>query len=135
MDFGFTDRHQEILAVVGRPGRENFRYRAAQYDAGTQSLIANILDFQRAGLLNLTIRAEHGGQDSGALGSDPLLYLLAVEETARHCPGTAQRVHIHYHATHFLDRLATEAQREKFLRPGAWSGCAPPSAAACRRRG
>jgi alkylation response protein AidB-like acyl-CoA dehydrogenase len=122
VDFGFTDRHQEILAVVGRLGREKFRHRAAQYDAGTQSPIENILDFQRAGLLNLTIRAEHGGQDSGALGSDPLLYLLAVEETARHCPGTAQSVHIHYHATHLLDRLATEAQREKFLRPAVERG-------------
>jgi alkylation response protein AidB-like acyl-CoA dehydrogenase len=109
VDFSLTDKHRDILAKMGRIGCETIRPSTGRYENGTQSVVDTFRAFGREGMLNLTIRAEHGGQDSGAHGADPLLYLPAVEESARYCPGTAQSVHIHYHATHLLDQLATPA--------------------------
>ncbi len=82
VDFSLTAKRRDILAKMGRIGRETIRPSTGRYENGTQSAVDTFRAFGRKRLLNLTIRAEHGGQVNGAHGADPLLYLLAVEETA-----------------------------------------------------
>ncbi len=115
MDFELSPRHKQVYDTVGALAREKFVPRAARADQDAQTPIENLHDFRSAGLLGLTISADLGGMGSGCAGTDPLLYLLAVEHTARYCMSTAQCLHIHCHGTHYIDQVGTKAQRERIL--------------------
>lgn len=112
MDFAFSPAQWEVYEVVGELGREKFAPRAAEYDKDAVTPIENLRDLGEQGLLKLTISRDMGGMGSGALGEDPLLYLLAVEQTARYCLSTAQCLHIHSHGSHYVDNVCTDKQRE-----------------------
>ncbi|HZQ60158.1 MAG TPA: acyl-CoA dehydrogenase family protein, partial [Casimicrobiaceae bacterium] len=100
MDFEFTPRQQEVHDVINALGKEKFAKRAAEFDVRAETPLANMRDLFDAGLMGLTIGEDLGGDGSGAMGKDPLLYLLAVEQTARYCLSTAHCLHIHCHGTH-----------------------------------
>ena len=68
-------------------------------------------------MLKLTISEDLGGASSGASGKDPLLYLLAVEQTVRYCMSTAQCLHVHCHGAHFIDKAGSQQLRDAVLRP------------------
>ncbi|MGO4391657.1 acyl-CoA dehydrogenase family protein [Variovorax sp. M-6] len=117
MNFNFSQSQQDLYELVGYLAREHFAARAAEAEA-TQSLpLQNLKDFQAHGLLGLTIAREHGGKGSGVMGEDPVLYLLAIEQTARVDLSTAHCLHIHLHACHFIDQTGTPEQRRMLLRP------------------
>lgn len=115
MDFELSPSQKKVYDTVGALAREKFVARAAKADRDAQTPIENLRDFRAAGLLGLTISADLGGMGSGCAGADPLLYLLAVEQTARYCMSTAQCLHIHCHGAHYVDQVGTKAQRERIL--------------------
>lgn len=117
MDFSFTPAQQRVHSLAAAVAKEVFAPRAARHDAEASTPLDNLRALHDAGLLGLTIRKSLGGGGSGALGDDPLLSLLVVEQTARHCLSTAQCVHIHFNAAHIVDQTCTDAQRERILRP------------------
>lgn len=117
MNFELTPRQKHVHDTVGELARSRFAARAARHDHEVSTPIENLRDLHDAGLLGLTIGEDLGGLGSGAMGKDPLLYLLAVEQTARVCLSTAQCLHIHCHGAHYVDQVGTKAQREKVLRP------------------
>ena len=117
MDFDYSPRQREVYERVGELGKTKFAARAGEYDEKAETPLANLHDLRDAGLLGLTISEELGGLGSGAMGNDPLLYLIAIEQTARYCMGTAQSLHIHCHGAHLVDKICTPAQRKKILGP------------------
>ena len=114
MDFELTPRQRDVFEVAGDLGRE-FAARAAQHDRDASLPVANIDAMRDCGFLNLTISADLGGMGSGARGTDPLLYLLAIEQIARYCLSSAQCLHIHSHGAHYVDQVGTPAQRQEML--------------------
>ena len=117
MNFDFTPRQREIYELAGHIARERFAPRAARYDIEACSPIENMQDFRDNGLLKLTVSEDLGGMGSGAMGKDPLLYLLAIEQTARVDMSTAQCLHIHSHGSHLIDHICNDEQRARFLLP------------------
>jgi alkylation response protein AidB-like acyl-CoA dehydrogenase len=117
MEFSFTPQQQHVYDTVGALGKEKFSARAAGYDQRTETPLANFRDLFEAGLLGLTISRELGGMGGGIAGEDPLLYLLAIEQTARYCLSTAHSLHIHCHGAHLVDQMCTRSQRERILIP------------------
>lgn len=115
MDFDLSPRQREIYELVGHIAKNNFVPRASAYDRQAETPLANIDDLREHGLLRLTVSKDLGGMGSGAMGEDPLLYLLAVEQTARYCLSTAQCLHIHCHGAHYVDNVCTKAQRKDIL--------------------
>jgi alkylation response protein AidB-like acyl-CoA dehydrogenase len=112
MDFEFTKKQQDVYDAVGALGKDKFAKRAREYDVRAETPIENMKDFFDAGLMGMTISEDMGGMGSGAMGTDPLLYLLAVEQTARYCLSTSHCIHIHCHgAPGRSGRHAGAAQR------------------------
>lgn len=117
MNFNFSKTQQDLYELVGYLAREHFARRAEESDRLGALPLDNLRDLHKHGLLGLTIAREHGGLGSGVMGEDPLLYLLAIEQTARLDLSTAHCLHIHLHATHFIDQVATAEQRKTLLGP------------------
>ncbi|MBD1586612.1 acyl-CoA dehydrogenase family protein [Pseudomonas typographi] len=117
MDFEYEQAHQRVYDIVGELGRSRFAPRAQGYDERAELPRENLRDLFDAGLLGLSISKSLGGGGGGALGEDPLISLLVVEQAARYCLSTAQSVHIHYNAAHMVDQIGTDEQRERILRP------------------
>jgi alkylation response protein AidB-like acyl-CoA dehydrogenase len=115
MNFEFTPKQKKVYDAVGELGREKFAARAARADQEAKTPMDNMRDFGKAGLLGMTISEDLGGLGSGCAGQDPLLYLLAVEQTARFCMSTAQCIHIHSHGAHYVDKVGTPKQRKEIL--------------------
>ncbi len=115
MNFELTPRQKEVYETVGALGRERFAPRAAKHDYEASTPLENLRDLYDAGLLGLTISEELGGLGSGTAGTDPLLYLLAVEQTSRSCMSTGHCLHIHCHGAHYIDKVGSPAQRDKIL--------------------
>lgn len=122
MDFSYTKKQRNIYETVGALGRENFARRAAEYDRLAITPVDNLQDLVDAGYAAASLREEIGGLGGGALGTDPLASLLVVEQTARYCLSTAQCIHIHYNASHRIDVIGNEEQRERLLGPVVESG-------------
>lgn len=117
MNFELTPEQRRVYEWVGELGRTRFAARAADYDRDARLPLENLADLREARLLAATVGRDLGGLGSGALGEDYLLSLLAVEQTARYCPSTAQCLHIHFNGAHVVDRLGTREQRERILGP------------------
>lgn len=115
MNFELSKRQRHVYETVGEIARDKFARRAAQADQDAKTPVENLRDLHKAGLGAMTVSEELGGMGSGCAGKDPLLYLLAVEQTARVCMSTAQCVHIHAHGAHYVDNVGTQKQREKIL--------------------
>lgn len=122
MDFGLSKEQKNIYEEVGALAKDKFMKRAVQYDKNASTPIENIKDLFEIGCLKLTISEDLGGAGSGALGTDPLLYLLAVEQTATACMSTAQCLHIHSHGCHYVDQVCEPEQREAILGPAVERG-------------
>jgi len=125
MDFDYTPKQREIYDLVGELGKTHFAPRAAEYDEKTVTPVANMRDFIDAGLAGLTVSEDLGGLGSGAMGRDPLLYIIAIEQTARYCMSPAHSLHIHCHGSHLVDQICSPAQRKNILgnvvENGAWA--------------
>jgi len=115
MDFDFTPKQRELYELVGELGKTKFAPRAAEWDEKAKTPLANMKDFIDAGLAGLTVSEDIGGMGSGAMGRDPLLYLIAIEQTARYCLSTAHSLHIHCHGAHLVDQICTDEQRKNIL--------------------
>ena len=117
MDFALSPEQQRVVDIVGELGRTNFTARAHKHDLEASTPLDNLKDLFDAGLGGQSIRKSFGGAGGGALGEDPLVSLLVVEQTARYCLGTAQCIHIHYNAAHMVDQVGSVDQRNRLLRP------------------
>lgn len=117
MDFGLSPRQQRVYDEVGTLARENFSSRASEHDRAASTPVENLKDLFDHGYLSLTISEDLGGGGSGVMGQDPLLYLLAIEQTATACMSTAQCLHIHCHGCHYVDQVCTTEQRRNILTP------------------
>jgi alkylation response protein AidB-like acyl-CoA dehydrogenase len=115
MDFSLTPAQQAVYDQVGALGRDKFAKRAQALDAAAVTPLENMRDFFDAGLMGLTVSRDLGGMGSGVMGEDPLLYILAVEQTARYCLSTSHCLHIHCHGSHLVDQVGTPEQRERIL--------------------
>jgi alkylation response protein AidB-like acyl-CoA dehydrogenase len=115
MDFAFTPAQQAVYDQVGALGRDKFAPRAHALDVAAVTPLENMRDFFDAGLMGLTVSRDLGGMGSGVMGEDPLLYILAVEQTARYCLSTSHCIHIHCHGAHLVDQVGTPEQRERIL--------------------
>src|SRR5665213_4298086 len=115
MDFEFTPAQRNVYETVGELARSRFAARAAKHDADATLPVENMRDLFDAGLFGITISEDLGGMSSGAMGKDPLLYLLAVEQLARSDVSTAQCFHIHCHGTHFIDHSGSQVLRNTVL--------------------
>ena len=115
MSFEFSPEQRRVYDLVGDLGRTKFAPRAAEHDVQATTPSLNMEEFHRAGLLGLTISEDLGGMGSGVMGTDPLLYLLAVEQTARYDLSTAQCLHIHCHGAHLVDQICGLATRTEVL--------------------
>jgi alkylation response protein AidB-like acyl-CoA dehydrogenase len=117
MNFSYTAEQQRVYDVTGELGKHLFAKRAAVHDLGGTTPLDNLQALHDAGLTGLTIRKSLGGGGGGALGEDPLLSLLVVEQTARYCLSTAQCIHIHFNSAHMVDQVCSTEQRERVLGP------------------
>ncbi|NYT36094.1 acyl-CoA dehydrogenase [Allopusillimonas soli] len=117
MNFELTKQQRQVYETVGELSRTVFKPNAARYDAEASTPSENMRAFFDAGLNGITISERMGGMGSGTAGEDPLLYLLAVEQTARGDLSTAQCFHIHCHGAHYVDQVGTDEQRERVLKP------------------
>lgn len=117
MNFNFSKTQQDLYERVGYLAREHFAPRAVIADEVPTLPLDNLRDLHENHLLGLTISRKHGGSGSGVMGEDPVLYLLAIEQTARVDLATAHCLHIHLHACHLIDQVGTPEQREAMLRP------------------
>lgn len=115
MNFELSAQQKKVYNTVGELGRGKFAARAARADQEAKTPMDNMRDFRDAGLLAMTVAEERGGMGSGCAGKDPLLYLLAVEQTARYCMSTAQCIHIHSHGAHYVDQVGTPKQRKDII--------------------
>jgi alkylation response protein AidB-like acyl-CoA dehydrogenase len=115
MDFALTPAHQAVYDQVGALGRDKFAKRAHALDVAAVTPLENMRDFFDAGLMGLTVSRDLGGMGSGVMGEDPLLYILAVEQTARYCLSTSHCLHIHCHGAHLVDQVGTPEQRQRIL--------------------
>ena len=114
VDFELSPQQREVYARAGELSRV-FATRAARHDREASLPTDNLNDMRAAGFFKLTISTDLGGYGSGARGTDPLLYLLALEQIARGCVSTAQCLHIHSHGAHYVDQVGTPAQRKEML--------------------
>lgn len=114
MDFELSKQQRDVYERAGDLGCV-FATRAARHDREASLPVDNLNDLRDAGFLKLTISADLGGYGSGARGTDPLLYLLALEQIARNCLSTAQCLHIHSHGAHYVDQVGTPTQRKEML--------------------
>ncbi|MDI1344968.1 MAG: acyl-CoA/acyl-ACP dehydrogenase [Pseudolabrys sp.] len=115
MEFEFSAEQKRVNDICKTLALEKFAKRANTHDASGTTPIDNLKDLFEAGMLSLTISKDLGGGGSGLMGEDPLLYLLAVEQTARGCLSTAQCLHIHCHGAHMVDQECSPAQRKNML--------------------
>ena len=117
MDFEYTPTQRAVYDRVGELGMKAFAPRAGAYDEKAETPLANLRDLFDAGFAGLTISEDLGGLGSGAMGDDPLLYLIAIEQTARYCGSTAHCLHIHCHGAHLVDSICSDDQRRNILVP------------------
>ena len=115
MEFKFSPEQERVYELCAALALDHFRKRANDYDAEGRTPVENLKDLFDVGMLALTISRDLGGGGSGVMGEDPLLYLLAVEQTARGCLSTAQCLHIHCHGAHMVDQECSPAQRKEIL--------------------
>lgn len=117
MEFDYTPGQRELYELVGALGRSKFAPRAGEFDQKAETPVDNMREFFQNNLMGLTISEDLGGLGSGAMGRDPLLYLVAIEQTARYCLSTAHCLHIHCHGAHLVDQICAPEQRKKILAP------------------
>lgn len=117
MNFELTPKQKQVYETVGEISRTVFKTNSAKHDVEASTPRENLRALFDAGLNGITISERMGGMGSGTAGEDPLLYLLAVEQTARGDMSTAQCFHIHCHGAHYVDQVGTDEQRERVLKP------------------
>ncbi|CAO3439302.1 acyl-CoA dehydrogenase family protein [Azospirillum doebereinerae] len=115
MDFNFTKAQRDVYETAGRIGREVLAPNARRHDEEASLPLDALKILADEGFLKLTVPAAYGGLDSGAKGSDPLLYLLAIEQLARYCHSTAHCLQVHSHGAHYVSLVGSAAQKDEIL--------------------
>ncbi|MCP5370621.1 MAG: acyl-CoA/acyl-ACP dehydrogenase [Hyphomicrobiales bacterium] len=108
-----SDKIQELHKIA----IEEFRPRAAAYEANADMPEANIQTLFEKGWLTTTLPKEMGGMGSNLDTDDPATYLQAIRVVARGCPGTAHCCQVHNHTAWTMMQIASEDQIERFVKP------------------
>ena len=90
--------------------RERIAPRAARYDEEVLSPVENWNDLWQEGFLAMTVPREHGG-----MGTDPLTYIMVLEEIAKGCTNTSMTLHMHSTVMRFIDALGTPQQKARLF--------------------
>lgn len=96
---------------------EGIAERAAAHDEDGSFPEEDFRDLHAAGLLGLRIDARHGGADV-----DALTYVRVLEIVSAAGASTGLALNMHSSATALLERIGSEDQRERWLRPVAEQG-------------
>jgi len=115
MEFSLSPEQKKVYEEVGALAKDSFAKNAVKHDREASTPVENLRLLFEKNYLSLTISEDLGGGGSGVAGRDPLLYLLAVEQTATACMSTAQCLHIHLHGCHLVDQVCTPEQRKNIL--------------------
>jgi alkylation response protein AidB-like acyl-CoA dehydrogenase len=106
----------EILEL-GRLAVEEFRPRGYHYDSKFEMPAENINELFRRGWLHPVLPKAMGGKGSNLDTDDPSTYLQVIRVLARGCSSTAHCLQVHNHSLWFLNAVATERQRIKYVLP------------------
>jgi alkylation response protein AidB-like acyl-CoA dehydrogenase len=116
MDPQLVARSPEILELE-RLAVEEFRPRGRQYDLNCEMPVENIQELFDRGWLQPVLPKAWGGKGSNLETDDPATYLQVIRALARGCSSTAHCLQVHNHALWFLNGVATEHQRRKYIMP------------------
>jgi alkylation response protein AidB-like acyl-CoA dehydrogenase len=121
MEFGFSQRLEEVRQIARKVAREVIAPRAAEIDA-TGTYPQDVFEaFRDAGLLGLAFPKELGGSGDGTLG-----LAIAVEEVAKYCCSSGLLLLTTRLATSAILMAGTDAQRDRYARgvaEGRLRGC------------
>ncbi|UHQ96309.1 acyl-CoA dehydrogenase family protein [Natrinema halophilum] len=97
--------------------RDKFRSRAKEYNDSYEIPTENLQELGERGWLAASVSEENGGWGSNTDEGDPAEYLQAIRTVAHGCSSTAHCLQLHYHTAWFFDKIATDAQVERYLEP------------------
>jgi len=111
MDFELSSEQRDLRALARRLADTIFAPRAARWDASEEYPWENVKDLVAAGLMGMTVPAEHGGPDRPVLD-----VVLVIEEIARACGITARIVvEGNLGVVGALRAYGTEAQKRRYF--------------------
>jgi alkylation response protein AidB-like acyl-CoA dehydrogenase len=105
------------LIELERLAVEEFRPRGRGYDVNAEMPVENIRALHERGWLATTLSRSLGGKESNLDLDDKSTYLQALRSIARGCPSTAHCYQVHNHTMWIMERLATPAQIDQFVKP------------------
>ena len=112
--FPLTDEQQEWKARAAQLAEKELAPRAEETDRDSKYPQVQLNALRDAGLWGIRVSEEHGG-----MGADLLTTCLVVEELAKKCPTTSMCYKMHIEASEVINRIPTDYQVEKFIKPMA----------------
>lgn len=110
--FPLTAVQQEWKHLAAGLAERELAPRAAEVDRMGKFPYESLQALRNAGLWALRVSKEYGGAHADLLST-----VLIVEELAKKCPSTAMCYKMHLEASEVINRMPTEDQVERFVRP------------------
>ena len=110
------------MKELDRLATEEFRPRGRNYDLDCSLPSENIKALHERGWLTTTLSKSLGGRGSNLDSDDKATYLQAIRTIAHGCPSTAHCFQVHNHTMWIMEKLGTQRQIEKFVKPTAEKG-------------
>ena len=105
-----TPEQREVAALAAAVAEREIAPHIAQWDREHTFPVALYEKLAEAGVLGMLVGERYGGG-----GVDYVSYALALEELARVDAGTAVTVSVHSMIASVIDRLGTDAQKDRYL--------------------
>ena len=112
--FPLTKEQRDWRDRAAELARRELEPRAADTDRKSRYPEESLDALKAEGLWGLRVSKEYGG-----LGADLVTTCLIVEELAKQCPSTAMCYKMHIEASEVINRIPTEDQVERFIKPMA----------------
>lgn len=112
--FPLTDDQQEWKARAAQLAEKELAPLAEETDRKSKYPQAQLNALRDAGLWGIRVSEEYGG-----MGADLLTTCLIVEELAKKCSSTSMCYKMHIEASEVINRIPTDYQVEKFIKPMA----------------
>ncbi|MGE3906003.1 MAG: acyl-CoA dehydrogenase family protein, partial [Reyranellaceae bacterium] len=94
-----------------------FRERSRHYETECLMPEENLKELFDRGWLTASLSKKFGGKGTNLETDDPATYLQAIRVVARGCGSTAHCMQLNNHTNWMLEAIATEDQKERFLKP------------------
>ncbi|MCA9661060.1 MAG: acyl-CoA dehydrogenase [Myxococcales bacterium] len=113
MDFSLSDEHEALVRMVRDFANREVKPIAAEIDREHRYPAELVARMAELGLLGIEVPPEYDGS-----GLDPIAYVLAMEEVSTACASTGVIMSVNNSLVcDPLLKFATEAQKERWLRP------------------